>query len=315
MKIAFHSNQLSLRGTEVAIYDYARYNEELLGNESIILAKDPNVWNYSHPLAIENFKKRFPVFFYKDFTEVEKILDNNNVDIFYAIKSGVKDGVVSKNRKSVNHVVFQNYQPHGDVYAYVSEWLGNKYKSPFVPHIVTLPDIDEDLRSELNIPKDAIVFGRHGGAETFDLLMAHKAIERVLRESKNIYFLFLYTNKFINHSRVIYLEGKQDLIYKTKFINTCDAMLHARSVGETFGLAVAEFSIKNKPVFTYGGSQRESAHLQMLGKNAFKYYSEDDLYEKLLSFPIIVNPDYNWNSYLDYNPEKVMKKFEEVFIK
>ena len=38
MNIVFHSNQLSLRGTEVAIYDYARYNEEYLGNNSIIFA-------------------------------------------------------------------------------------------------------------------------------------------------------------------------------------------------------------------------------------------------------------------------------------
>ena len=30
--VAFHSNQLGIRGTEVALYDYARYNEEISGN-------------------------------------------------------------------------------------------------------------------------------------------------------------------------------------------------------------------------------------------------------------------------------------------
>ncbi len=30
MKIAFHSNQLGLRGTDVALYDYAFYNREVL---------------------------------------------------------------------------------------------------------------------------------------------------------------------------------------------------------------------------------------------------------------------------------------------
>ena len=29
-KIAFHTNQLSIRGTEVALYQYAKYNEEIL---------------------------------------------------------------------------------------------------------------------------------------------------------------------------------------------------------------------------------------------------------------------------------------------
>ncbi len=36
--VAFHSNQLGIRGTEVALYDYARYNEEILGNKSYIIS-------------------------------------------------------------------------------------------------------------------------------------------------------------------------------------------------------------------------------------------------------------------------------------
>ena len=36
MKIAFHLDNLSLRGTTTAILDYAKYNEELLNNKSII---------------------------------------------------------------------------------------------------------------------------------------------------------------------------------------------------------------------------------------------------------------------------------------
>ena len=35
-KIAFHTNQLSIRGTEVALFQYAKYNEEILGNKSVI---------------------------------------------------------------------------------------------------------------------------------------------------------------------------------------------------------------------------------------------------------------------------------------
>jgi hypothetical protein len=38
--IAFLSNNLTLRGTEVALYDYADYNEKILGNKSIIITRD-----------------------------------------------------------------------------------------------------------------------------------------------------------------------------------------------------------------------------------------------------------------------------------
>lgn len=314
MKIAFHSNQLSLRGTEVASYEYAKYNEELIGNKSIIISKHPDVWKYSHPLAIEKFKKRFPVYLYHDFNEVEKILDDNKIDVFYAIKAGIKDGVISKNRRSVIHVVFQYHEPHGDVYAYVSEWLGKKFNSPFVPHIVMLPDINDDLRIELNIPKNAIVFGRHGGAETFDIDFAKQAVVHVAKMRQDIYFLFLNTDKFTDNSlrNVIYLEGTENLEYKTKFINTCDAMLHARHGGESFGLAVGEFSIRNKPVITLLSGSRDYAHIEMLGDKGIYYNNQDELLNILFNF----NPDSSkdWNAYRDYNPENVMNKFKEIFL-
>ena len=311
-KIAFHSNQLCLRGTEVALYDYAKYNEELLGNKSIIISKHPDVWKYSHPLAIEKFKKRFPVYFYNDFNEVEKILDNNNVDIFYAIKAGINDGIVSTSRKSVNHVVFQNYEPHGNVYAYVSEWLGRMYNSPFVPHMITVPEVNDDLRNDLNIPKNAIVYGRHGGAETFNLPFVYDVIKQILLKRSDIYFLFLYTNKFIDHKNVIYLEGNSDMEYKTKFINTCDAMLHARHQGESFGLSVGEFSIRNKPVITWTHG-RDGAHIEMLGNRGIYYNNDVELFNILNNF--VPDPTKDWNAFKNYNSESVMKIFNNVFLK
>ena len=313
MKIAFHTNQLCLRGTSVAVYDYAHFNETLLKNSSIILAKDPSVWPYSHEPAILKFQKRFPVYFYKNESEIEFILDKENIDILYAQKAGVRDNVISTKRKTVIHSVFQHHEPHGDVYSYISEWLGNKYKSPFVPYMVYLPEVHTNLREELNIPNDAIVFGRHGGQETFNIPFVRQVVKNIASTHKNIYFLFLFTDRFTDPSleNVIYLKGESDLEYKTKFINTCDAMLHARSVGETFGLSVAEFSIRNKPVITYAGPQRESAHLQMLGEKAIKYYNTEDLTKILTTF---TPTDKDWNAYKEYSPEKVMQIFNNVFI-
>jgi hypothetical protein len=312
MNIAFHSNQLSLRGTEVALYDYANYNETILGNRSIIISKDISVWPYSDVKAIEKFKNRFDVFLYKNFNEVESILNNKKIDVFYAQKAGFNDGVISKGRKTVIHSVFQYYEPHGDVYAYISNWLGDQYNSPSVPYIVNLPKENGNLRLELGIPEGALVFGRHGGKETFDIPMAIEAVIEVANENPNIYFIFMYTDKFIDLPNVIHLEGSSDLHYKVKFINTCNAMLHARKVGETFGLAIAEFSMRNKPVITYGGSMRDNAHISMLGDKAIKYKSKSDLINILINFK---NTNKDCNIYKDYNPEKIMHIFNDVFLK
>lgn len=310
MKVAFHSNQLGLRGTEVALYDYAKYNEEILGNESVIISSIHNV----HSQVFEKFTQRFSVFQYTKFDEVEKMLDINNVDVFYAIKAGFYDGIVSNNRKSINHIVFQNYQPHGNVYAYISEWLGKKFNLPFVPHIVTLPDINDDLRAELQIPKHAIVFGRHGGNDTFNINFTKQAVKHVAKMRNDIFFLFLNTDRFTEDSlrNVIYLNGSSDLIYKTKFINTCDAMLHARMQGESFGLSVGEFSIRNKPIITLLDGSRDCAHIEMLGSKGIYYNNYDELQKLLFNF----RPDktIDWNCYRNYTPENVMMKFKEVFL-
>jgi hypothetical protein len=316
MKIAFHCNQLSIRGTEVAMYDYAHYNETLLGNKSIVLSKNPNVWPYSDELAIEKFKKRFDVIFYDNNNEIDGILNEHNVDIFYAQKAGMIDGVISNKIKSVIHAVFQYEEPHGNVYAYISEWLSKLYgnRHPFVPYMVDIPNHQENLRDQLNIPKNAIVYGRHGGFETFDIQFVKKAVIEVAKKRNDIYFLFMNTDKFSGDElkNIIYLNKTADMYEKVKFINTCNAMIHARHAGESFGLAIGEFSIKNKPIITCRHS-RDNAHIDILGSNGIYYSNGDEVYDILIKHEFL---DYKmlWNSYNNYLPEKVMNKFKEVFL-
>lgn len=53
-------------------------------------------------------------------------------------------------------------EAHGASYAYISDWLAQHCSGgalPYVPHIVTIDNTDENLRSELGIPEDALVFG------------------------------------------------------------------------------------------------------------------------------------------------------------
>ncbi|HYF98637.1 MAG TPA: hypothetical protein VD815_00950 [Candidatus Saccharimonadales bacterium] len=316
MKVAFHTNQLSIRGTEVAMYDYARYNEEILGNESFILTRHPSVWKYSDAKAIEKFEKRFPVFFYKMPEEIEIILADNKADVFYAQKSGHNDGIISNKIKTVVHAVFQDYEPHGDKYAFISEWLSALYNNAhdFVPYMVTLPDENGDMREELGIPKGAIVYGRHGGYETFDIPYVKHVVVDIAKARPDIYFLFLNTQKFADESikNIIYLEQIADLNEKTRFINTCDAMLHARINGETFGLAIAEFSLRNKPVITFQYS-RDRAHNVMLSSKGI-FYSDMIGLKKIINEADFKNKDVDWNCYRQFNPKDVMEKFNKIFL-
>ena len=95
-------------------------------------------------------------------------------------------------------------------------------------------------------------------------------------------------------------------------------MIHARSDGETFGLAIAEFSALNRPVFTsseHHDSNRARMHLDTLGSRALTYSSEDMLVTRLLDFDREDARSKEWNCYEAFEPEAVMATFERLMLR
>ena len=321
MKVIFHENQLSYRGTSVALYDYADFNEKILGNESIILYDISN--ENSNDSAIKKFENRFKVLSYNDHSEINEIVAVENADVFYAIKSGERDDVVAKGVKNCIHVVFKVNQPHGDVYAYVSKWLRDEVNkaAPYVPHIIHLPETTVDMRQELGIGKTDKVFGCYGGYDSFDLKFVQRIVKKTARENSNIFFIFmgiadftykkLFWEKKWDGANILFLPANSDLEYKSKFVNTCDAMLHARKRGETFGMAIGEFAIKGKTIITYRKS-KEKCHIDILQKNALYYSTKSELKEIFLNKELNLNASEN---YTQFSPENVMQLFNDVFLK
>lgn len=318
-RVAFWDNCLCERGTTVALFDYALYNKLLLKNESIILYNRARKENKD--AVIEKFRAHFSlVIGVDDFSQVDDILLREKCDLFYAIKHGKKDNVVSRVCKTACHCVFECREPHGDIYAAISPWIkGNDgCRFPVVPHIVELPKHDRNVRHRLGIPENATVFGRHGGFDSFDIDYVQRTVVAVARANANIYFLFVNTRRFCDEplpSNIIHLPTIVDLEEKVEFINTCDAMLWARREGETFGLACAEFSIRNKPVFCtrVATAVGDNAHVNFLGDKAI-LYDRTTLRQLLLSFNRSDAAAKDWNAYRDYSADKVMQTFEQVFL-
>jgi len=323
MKIAFLQELLCIRGSSVALYDYADQNEKILGNQSIILLPESGI-SRSDPLGLIKFLKRFSVLVFRD-SELEKILAENQVDFLYVIKYGRNEGLVSKKVRTGIHCVFDMSEPHGDVYAGVSREIAEKYgKKLFVPHMVSLrPDNSRNLRKKLNIPENATVFGRYGGIDTFNLHFCWEMIFLVLKERTDVYFLFINTPKIIQHSRVIYLEKIFEDVEKNEFISTCDAHLECGTMGHSFGLAIGEFSVNNKPIIAYKDPEPEKspfwngAHLAILGDKGIYFSDALDFYRVISSFKRedYIGPDKrDLNCYKAYSPKKVMEQFKKVFL-
>lgn len=314
VKIAFHNGQIDVRGTSVALYDYAHYNETILGNKSIIVSPYSNLHN-NEMAALDKYMNRFQVYFYDSIDNMNDII--SDCDILYIIKYGKSDGIISTKIKTVVHCVFDMSQPHGDVYAGVSETLARKFgKTLFVPHMIGLrpSETKDDMRNTLEIPNDAVVFGRHGGMDTFDLQFCRKTISKIVRSYKKIYFILVNTPKFDDHEQIIFLSSIVDEDKKNRFISTCDAHIECGSLGHTFGLSIGEFSVNNKPIIAYNGNMWNKAHIDILGDKGLYYSTEKEFEDILVNFDPkdFVNNDNN--AYTNYLPENIMKIFSKVFI-
>ena len=336
MKIAFHTYQLGERGTEVMIYNYAKYCQEILGHEALIVSTS------TRPTpGLKLFQDKFQVLLYDEIFQsngqnehlrrrLEGFVSDQKIDALFSAKGGENDNILPTNCKTWAHPIFRMDQPHGDVYAGVCKYIADKHGGthPHVFPIIENPNIVGDLREELGIPKDAFVFGRHGGKDTFSLSFTPQVIAKVLEKRSDCYFLFLNTDKFINHDKVIHLPMTVDFERKFKFINTCDAMLHSRLDGEIFSQAVAEFSISNKPIITWSGivlDQNDNqvihpsydvGHVAVLKNKGIYYHGPSDL-ENILSG--VTKKDlleHDWDVYKDrFSPKRIMHQFENVFIK
>jgi hypothetical protein len=315
MRVAFHSRLLTERGSEGAMLDYARLNRLILQNESVICL--PNQPSINDSPLLKKWREEFHVILYRTKKELGRSLKEIGAEVIYLTKPGTFDAMTIPGLRNCVHAQFLCDEFHGDAYAYLSRWMARVMTgrdSSFVPFYVPRLVSEENLRAKLRIPKGAKVFGRHGGWDTFNISFVRRVVVQHALSHPEDHFVLLNTEPIHGTekiSNIHYLPATVDSLEKARFLATCDAMLHARWHGETFGLAVGEFAVLGKPVITFSGS-RERAHLEMLGDRALTYDDREDL-EKILKRFEGRNP--GKTEYDDYaDPQRVMGMFQKVFL-
>jgi hypothetical protein len=271
-----------------------------------------------------------------------KIVRKLDCHLFYSLKSGEVDSPPMFGTRSLRipwavHAVFDTAEPHGTSFASLSEDLMISTAQPnpcavsrdqlYVDAIVDYPieelsydvaKLRKTMRGTHTIPIDAFVLCRHGGDSTFNIDFVRDNLANVVERNDNLHVVLMNTEKLQNdHVRIHEVPGDSTVLGKATFFSGCDAMLHARADGETFGLAVAEFSLRNKPVITYNGTipGYARAHLRILGETSLKYYdiaSLEALIKQLTTSGIPARDD--WNAYKSFSRANILKKFEDVFV-
>ncbi len=316
MVIAFYSNEMNLRGIALSTFLYAVENEKILKNKSIIFYNNKNVSN--NKKIIFKFKKRFKTIGISNFKNIDEFKTKFKIDYIYTQKGGEKDNWISNKIKTIVHAVYPQRlnQVHGHKYAYISEWASKEFsnnKIPYIPLIVTTDLTTQDLKRQLNIKKNSIVFGCYGGSSSFDLKFVQDAILNLAKSRKDIFFLFLNIEKFCNHPRIKFIKGTSNEIYKKKFINSCDAMIYGRSLGESFGLACGEFALNNKTIFSYKFNRHRSHVYNISNSQLIEYSSYKDIINLLSNFKKKKEKIHS-NKYKMCSKHKVMKNFQKVFL-
>jgi len=275
------------------------------------------------PEVRKRFEREFELIVYRAAREI-------SCDALYVIKRGVRSAV-TRHVPELNHAFHDVSEPHGHRFAAISETLARAArrhlnlpagrtlrlprlrKPPVVPHMVAMPTVSGDVRSSYGIPEEAVVFGRHGAVDTFDISFVHDAVREAVVRRPDAWFLFLNTDRFVEHPRVVHLPRVPSREDVQLFVNSCDYMLHANSHGENFGLAVAEFAVAGTPVMTYLGSPG-LAHLELLPAGLrLGYRNEVEVLHYLTALPRRREPVLS-DVRSRYSAETVMERFNHTFL-
>lgn len=293
MKILMHDNALNERGVTKAIESYAEILTQL-GISVTIAFRSDNPGNV--PEVIERIGNQFDLFPYRFFSEIER--SQKSFDVAYFQKSGVRDGNILK-IPSIVHSVFQEYDPHGDIYIYISQWLANKMNaSRFTPRFLYkgfrgrisgcsnafrfdyLPLASDVPRFENRQERDRFVILRYGGPDSFDVPWVQSELIRFIDDHKNSIALMVNTNQFCHHERIKFLPKFTTSEERNSLLASSDICLHARRQGESFGLFLVEAMQAGKQILSWAGGI-DSHHVDLLRGTGALFSNNHELYKKL----------------------------------
>lgn len=280
MIIGFYDHGIGFRGTTRAMYAYAKL---LRDKNDVSVFFDQNLVSNNLSIAAEMLRDGINVRPINHRNELE----HQGLDFLYHVTSQGAPNNDWIERIScpvlLHQVGYNRPEFHkNSLFAYTSAWQSAFFTAgtaTVLPYLIEPPSeqiSQVQARSSLGIPLQATVLGRHGGLDTWNLPFASESVHKVAKQRDDVWFIFVNTPKFCDLPNVRFIPGTSNRLVLENYLSACDAMLHARWEGETFGLACAEFLIRNKPIITWSAS-REKNHLLLADSSAITYNHYNDL--------------------------------------
>lgn len=359
LRLCFLDYALDGRGMPASAFSYALHAETVLGHESVVLAGsvaqskvDLLVTSVDHVKeantsrrALDHWCTHFPVRYFLGAQQLGATAKAAGCDAMYVqhLSAGSHAFVRAVEQAGIPvmfHCMGWCNVKQGSTYAVNSEWAAKRFNTgPVVRFGVSAcpkpePGAAEALRATHNISASDKLLCYMGGEDSFNIKWVidqlFASVEKVddwMRTMPSLHLMFMpkLPRGVAQHARFHTNPFSARTSDKAAFYAACDAMIHSRSNGESFGLAVAEFSSCNRPVITQGKKATtagyETAHLDMLGSKAWTYTAHDKgsliaQMRRLVDTPKETLERGDWNAHAQNEPSQLMRdKFHTVFIK
>lgn len=291
-RIGFHVDSFSLRGVDQATYQYCLLAEEDLGLEVVVLRAHKRDSGWVSDYLGDTFRKRFYVVDYDGSEEgLRDVVNRERLEAVYVLSAGLGD----KRFRCISVPVFRhsvfptsNLDPEKDNFCVISDWLSREYfnrQAKVVNHVIPERQTDECLRSELGIPRDALVLGTMGGKFNFNSRLTLAGLEKVMAKRRDLWLLSLNQVICLKGENIRVMEGTGCELKKARFINTCDFMMHGRVDGETFGIACGEFCKAGKPIIAWTNTPQR-AHIDQFLIDRYGYSNMQGLINLLSNLEV-----------------------------
>jgi hypothetical protein len=310
----------------------------------------------NNPGRIAEAKRRgLEIHQYTSRGDLERLAKRSNLTHNYVVSDGSLAGVSYSeddprryrlnDLQHLTQAVFRRYEPHGDVYAYISEWLYDWSQSPqakyfwgplrrfhgprlgdglqklsvdWVPHIVKPEDGDGPaFRRKYQIPIHAKVIGRIGGFDEFSDPAARRGLLSSIESNPGYYAVLVNTRRFANHPRIIHCDylDRQEV---WDFYAACDVLVNGRKMGESFGFSIVEPLSVGKPILAPAvirNIRMDKHHVQLLKPFNLLYKNAEHfsrLIDEELSSPTEAG-DLRAAA-APFSQSRVMKRFKDVYL-
>jgi hypothetical protein len=287
MKFCFLDWVVDGRGMSQSLYNYAlRLNVDV----EILVGKIDNSARESfEPSAISRLKKKFVVTRFDGLSELTSTVRLRSCNAVYVQHLSAKPqpfvkAIQDGGAKVSFHCMGWCSHRQGDSFATISEWASKRFHQPHYVPLMVNPCLSDSVanrtvfRSSIGVSETDTLVCYLGSKHSFDHNIVRQLFSNVswMSEYPRIHFAFMPRPEWFSqiHWRMHFVPFSTNELSKYEYIKACDGMLHGRSNGESFGMAVAEFASCNKPVITASaqssGGGYETAHLEHLKSKALQ---------------------------------------------